>query len=249
MPISLSEAKRMIWNAISKRPPERNCIEYRCKEEDFDVLYAATQIPQIKQKMKTDGFEIRIVPSSEENIDFQREYMVAQYSSVMAARLLSNYTDLTVDRWLRRLYTHSYNALNFCEADVSRVISQVFPVELLNYDPIADQLAEKKETDKTQSMLLDLIRSDAEKVTTKELGELFDKLVDCHTPIGIVVDVLPGFILVGLIQLALRHPNLEQEMIKSGKDIALQLIDGISDVVPEARKYLEMGWHTEFDRG
>jgi hypothetical protein len=248
MPISLSKAKRMIWAAISNRPPERNVIEYQCNEENFDVLYAATQIPQIKQKMKADGFEIRIVPNSNEQLDLQCELQMAQYALIIAASELSKRSDLNTLRWLTQLQTHAYNRYNNDYLGLVKILAKVPPTELLNYDPLSDEFAEQQEKTKVEKQLLELIRPETEKATLVEIEQLFNKLYHHNQYLVLHIDPVPAFSLVGVIQLALRHPQMDTELGKQIKDIALQLIDGISGAVPEARKYLEMGWHT-VDKG
>lgn len=248
MPISLSEAKRMIWAAISNRPPKMNVIEYQCDEENFDVLYAATQIPQIKQKMKADGFDIKIVPNSSEQLDLQCEIQMAQYALIIAARELSKRSDLNTLRWLTQLQTHAYNRYNNDYHGLVNILSKVSPIELLDYDPLLDEFTEQQKKGEVEKQLLELIRPETEKATLAELNQLFDKLYHHNQYLVLQIDPVPAFSLVGVIQLALRHPQMDTELGKQIKDIALQLIDGISGAVPEARQYLEMGWHTEFDK-
>ncbi len=249
MPISLSEAKRMIWTAISNRPPERNVIEYQCNEENFDVFYAATQIPQIQKKMEVDGFEIRIVPNGNEQLDLQCELQIAQYALIIASRELSKRSDLNTLRWLTQLQTHACNRYNNDYHGLVKILSQISPLELLDYDPLSDEFTEQQEKREVEKQLLELIRPESEKATLAEVNQLFDKLYHHGQYLVLHIDPVPAFSLVGVIQLALRHPQMDTELGKQIKDIALQLIDGISGAVPEARKYLEMGWHTEFDKG
>ena len=249
MPITLKEAKRAIWAAISNCPNDKPLIQYACKEEDYDVFLSVLQIPQIKKEIERKGISFELVPTDEELLQFQREFQMMQYALVTAAHQLSARSDLSAVRWLQELYTHSHVSYTNSFERVSKVLSRAFPVEILNYDPLGEKLVAKREAQNLEAELIKLVRPESEKAEVEEVSQLFDKLSNSTTYISIQIDPVPAFILVGIIQLATRHPNMEPEMIKSSKDIALNLIDGISELVPEARKYLEMGWHVEFDKG
>ena len=234
---------------ISNCPPGKKLIEFHCLPEDAFTFVTALTLPDIQATVQKRGLMVDIIPDESEEIEFQRQYVMAQYCLIVAAKTLSNYTDFTTERWLQRLYTYAYNRYVDNEPTIAGILSQYYPVEMLPNDPLASELEEKSNAEKVSQELMKIVRPESEKATISELNQLFEKLQSSDFMINLSVNLINGFVLVGQLQLALRHPANEGESSKRMKQFAQDLIDAIASEVPDARQYLEMGWHSEFDRG
>lgn len=233
---------------ISKCPPGKALIEFHCLPEDVFTFATALTSPEIQATVQERGLMVDIVPDESEEIEFQRQYVMTQYSLIVAAKFLSNYTDVTTERWLQRLYTYAYNKYVDNEPTIAGILSQYYPVAMLPNDPLASELEEKSKAEKVNQELMKIVRPQSEQATVGELAQLFGKLQSSDFLVKLEINLINSFVMVGQLQLALRHPANEGESSKRMKQFAQDLIDAISSQVPEARQYLEMGWHSEFDR-
>lgn len=70
-----------------------------------------------------------------------------------------------------------------------------------------------------------------------------------HLPIALDVDIFDLFRVIGSLQLAWRHPELDTEQRASIERFARQLMDAFDPAeCPETARTLEQGWSREFDR-
>lgn len=70
-----------------------------------------------------------------------------------------------------------------------------------------------------------------------------------HLPIALDVDIFDLFRVIGSLQLAWRHPNLDDEQRGAIERFARQLQHAFDAAeCPETARTLEQGWHREFDR-
>ena len=66
-------------------------------------------------------------------------------------------------------------------------------------------------------------------------------------PITLEVDPIYLFVLVGTVQLALRHPGNHGQSAEMAKEAAIAFQQKLGEIDPEIAVALEKGWHPEFD--
>ncbi|SRR5579883_1006735 len=66
-------------------------------------------------------------------------------------------------------------------------------------------------------------------------------------PITLEVDPIYLFVLVGTVQLALRHPGNRGKSAELARQAAISFQQRLGEINPEIAAALEQGWHPEFD--
>lgn len=66
--------------------------------------------------------------------------------------------------------------------------------------------------------------------------------------LALTVDIFDLFRVIGSLQLAWRHPSLDDEQRAAIERFARQLQAAFAADCPETARTLEQGWHREFDR-
>lgn len=81
-----------------------------------------------------------------------------------------------------------------------------------------------------------------------EIEAILHKIGNCQETVQF--STTPGrlFILLGHLQLALRHPENNGASAAIAREMANNLANMICHYIPEARPLIEQGWHPEFDQ-
>ncbi|MDX2215465.1 MAG: hypothetical protein SFY66_19535 [Oculatellaceae cyanobacterium bins.114] len=77
--------------------------------------------------------------------------------------------------------------------------------------------------------------------------EQIGKILDEAEPIEMAIMPFRAFVLVGQIQLALRHPQNRGPSADVARDMAIRLQARLGQIHPAIAEALEHGWHPEFD--
>lgn len=74
------------------------------------------------------------------------------------------------------------------------------------------------------------------------------RVMQDRTPLNVHIEIRQAWLIVSVLQLAWRHPNLSEPMRASLVEIADQFQIPIVERHPDAEELLQMGWYTENDR-
>lgn len=77
--------------------------------------------------------------------------------------------------------------------------------------------------------------------------ERIGKLMEKAQPLEMAILPFRAFVLVGQIQLALRHPENRGPSAEIARDMAVRLQALLGQIDPAIAEALEHGWHPEFD--
>jgi hypothetical protein len=84
-------------------------------------------------------------------------------------------------------------------------------------------------------------------VDEKKFMEITAKMMSDKTPLPVTIDIMQAWLLISGLQLACRHPEMDDKMRKALTHTARQFQAAIVAVHPEADELINMGWDTSFD--
>ena len=126
-----------------------------------------------------------------------------------------------------------------------------YPVELLPNDELFELFVNRAEIENQQHIeRVDSILQNYDDPSALEGATEAVRSLTTAEPVTVTIPPYTAFLNVALIQLAFRHPTMQKggAFAQDAKYFAQQLIDSIGERSPEAKAYLERGWHPEFDQ-
>jgi hypothetical protein len=84
-------------------------------------------------------------------------------------------------------------------------------------------------------------------LSQQEMMAITQRVMSDKTPLDIRINILELWVLISLLQLTTRHPDLPEQMKQFAIHHGRQFQKAIATAHPEANQVIEMGWNTRFD--
>ena len=240
--IEFKEAVSKIWQAVKGLTPSEKVqiVSIHCdSQEDIPIFLDAIEAKRIASLLESRNVEINLIVPKISDAGGAEVLKVALASAAVELTCLSNYDTL---HWVNRLMTFAFNVCANSNEELKQTFLGCFPAKLLPEDELANDL---------------YVRAMAQEQTTERLEELLDQKTELQEAIqavrsleGTITTTLgchTAFLLVGMLQLAFRHPKVKEFNPDYVRFFAQGLIDQIGEKSPAAKTYLEKGWHLEYD--
>lgn len=249
--IEFKEAVSKVWQTVKKikASKEPQIVDINCdSQEDIPVFIDAINSPHIASLLESRNVNINLhVPYYETSPEVE----ILQIAVASAALELSCLTDYSTTHWLRRLMTFAFHTDNDEDDALKKSWLSCFPVALLPEDELANEFYARaiSQEEITKARLEELVKTPDQEAETQEAIRAIQSLA-LSEPITTTLDCATAFTLVGMLQLASRHPAVKEyeTHTKAARFFTQGLIDKISEKSPAARAYLEKGWHPEYDQ-
>lgn len=249
--ITTEEAVKVIWHTAKQLKPSTNeqIIKLVCDtSEEVQSFINAMNYPHIRNLLQEKNAVIELAVKSASQ---QYQTTVERLALAAAAIELASLTNYGSIHWLQRLLTFGFNTEQQPErAELKQEMMNVYPVDLLAEDELFEIFHNRAEAYEQQH--IERVNSIEKSYDASELEEAVQatrSLVNTE-PVIVTIPSYTAFLTVGLIQLAFRHPTMKEggAFAADAKYFAQTLIDEIGKRSPEAKTYLESGWHQEFDK-
>lgn len=86
-------------------------------------------------------------------------------------------------------------------------------------------------------------------LSDEQAKEVTAQVMSDQTPLQPIITIVDAWLLIGALQLATRHPEMSRFMRRALKRISGSFEKAITDLHPEARELLDMGWDPKYDVG
>jgi hypothetical protein len=246
--IKFKEAVSKIWQTVKKikRSEEPQIVDIFCDSlEDIPVFIDAINSGHIASLLESRNIEINLhVPSHQISKTGVELLQVALASSALELSCLSNYS---TTHWLRRLMTFAYHTCSAEDEELKNSWISCFPVALLPEDELADELYTRAiaQEEITEKRLEELMKVPD---TATEVQKEIQAIKSLEGTITTTLDCATAFTLVGMLQLAFRHPAVKEFNPNGARFFTQGLIDQLAEKSPAVKTYLEKGWHPEYDQ-
>lgn len=246
--IEFKDAVSTIWQSVKSLKPSQEL-------QEVDILFDSKEdVPVFIQAMNS-GHVISLLESRNavinlrmrKAVSLERGNEIIQVALASAAIELSCLSNYSSNHWLRRLMTFAYHTCNQEDQELKNGLLSAFPVELLPEDELANDfyaraIAQEENHEKRLKELINTPNQEA------ELEEAVQSVKSLEGTITTTLDCATAFTLVGMLQLAFRHPAVKEYQPNPVRFFTQGLIDQIGEKFPTVKTYLEKGWHPEYDQ-
>lgn len=245
--IELKEAVSKIWQAVKVLKPSENPQEIDIvfdSKEDIPVFIQAMNSNHIISLLESRNAVINL--RMEEGVALESGVKILQVALASAAIELSCLSNYSSHHWLQRLMTFSYHTCNDDDSELKDALLSCFPVVLLPEDELANDFYNRAiaQEELTEKRLEELLKTPD---TATEIREATQAIKSLDGTFSTTLDGATAFTLVGMLQLAFRHPAVKEYQPNGVRFFTQKLIDQIGEKSPAAKTYLEKGWHPEYD--
>ncbi|HEY9862916.1 MAG TPA: hypothetical protein V6D21_01930 [Candidatus Obscuribacterales bacterium] len=247
--IEFKDAVSKIWQSVKSLKPSQELQEvdiFFDSKDDIPVFIQAMNSGHIISLLESRNavINLRMKKLGFLEIDDSEIIKVSLVSAAIELSCLSNYSS---NHWLRRLMTFAYHTCNQEDQELKNGLLSAFPVALLPEDELANDfyvraIAQEENHEKRLKELINTPDGEA------ELKEAVQSIKSLEGTITTTLDCATAFTLVGMLQLAFRHPAVKECETNRVRFFTQGLIDQIGGNFPAVKTHLEKGWHPEYDQ-